>query len=356
MKKLTRFGLTLSLMSDEFRLATSKKLFTNTFLNGHWQQVRFFTFYSLLTTYYFLQFQIMRIKLLALFILSISLFTACQNIVSQDVSNPEAKRYKLKGKIISVDVVNKKVEVEHEDVVGYMSAMTMKFPVKNADWAFQELTKDAIIEATLVVDNAKGDYWLEEIGISVAKNPNLPDTGTNQNFAQAGKEVPNFTLTNQDGKRFSFNDYKGKALAITFIYSRCPLPEYCVKMSANFSDAAKLVEESVIKDKARFLSVSFDPKTDTPVKLKEYGNGYLGKDSKRDFSVWQLAVGTDKEVREMADFFGLRYETDENDKTQINHSLRTAIVAPDGKIVEIIAGNDWTAEDLVRKMNAVVTK
>ncbi len=298
----------------------------------------------------------MRNKFLALIIFSVSLVSACQNTSNEPNSSSEVKGYKLKGKVISVDVANKKVEVEHENIVGYMDAMTMKFPVRNADWAFQELAKDAIIEATLKVDNAKGDYWLEEIGISVAQNPNLPASTPNPDFAHAGKEVPNFSLTNQDGKRFAFKDYRGKTLAVTFIYSRCPLPEYCVKMSANFSDAAKIVEQSEVKDKVRLLSVSFDPKTDTPAKLKEYGAGYLGKDSNRDFSVWQLAVGTDDEVRKIAEFFGLRYETDTADKTQINHSLRTAIIDPNGKIVEIIAGNDWTAGDLAGKLNVVATK
>jgi protein SCO1 len=298
----------------------------------------------------------MRIKLLALIILSVSFIAACQKSSDQSSSNSEVKSYKLKGKVISVDAASKKVEVEHQEIVGYMDAMTMKFPVRNADWAFQDLTKDAIIEATLKVDNAKGDYWLEEIGISVAQNPNLPASTPNPDFAHEGKEVPNFNLINQAGKRFSFNDYRGKTLAVTFIYSRCPLPEYCVKMSTNFSDAAQIVEQSELKDKIRLLSVSFDPKTDTPAKLKEYGTGYLGKDSKRDFSVWQLAVGTDDEVRKIADFFGLRYETDTTDKTQINHSLRTAIIDSNGKIVEIIAGNDWSANDLAGKLNVAATK
>jgi protein SCO1 len=298
----------------------------------------------------------MRIKFLSVLILAVFVFSACQNQVNQTNSTSEAKSYKLKGKVVSVDAATKKVEVEHEKIVGYMDAMTMKFPVRNADWAFQELKKDAVIEATLKVDNANGDYWLEEIGISVAQNSGLPESTPNPDFAHTGKEVPDFTLTNQDGKRFSFNDYRGKTLAVTFIYSRCPLPEYCIKMSANFSDAAKLVEQSDLKDKVRLLSISFDPKTDTPAKLKEYGSGYLGKDSKRDFSVWNLAVGTDKEVREIAGFFGLRYETDASDKTLINHSLRTAIIAPDGKISEVIAGNEFTAEDLFTKLKDIAIK
>jgi protein SCO1/2 len=104
----------------------------------------------------------------------------------------------------------------------------------------------------------------------------------------------------------------------------------------------------------RLLSVSFDPQTDTPEKLKQYGQGYLGKDAKPDFTVWQLAVGSEKEVRSVADFFGLRYEVDQNDKTQFNHSLRTAVIAPDGKVAKIIAGNEWTADILLKEMQATL--
>ncbi|HUR99473.1 MAG TPA: hypothetical protein VMZ26_15520, partial [Pyrinomonadaceae bacterium] len=90
-------------------------------------------------------------------------------------------------------------------------------------------------------------------------------------------------------------------------------------------------------------------------KLRSYGLGYLGKGAEPDFSVWQLAVGSDKEVRAIADFFGLSYETDENNKTQINHSLRTAVIAPGGKVTKIFAGNEWTVNDLLREMKAAMT-
>jgi protein SCO1/2 len=123
-------------------------------------------------------------------------------------------------------------------------------------------------------------------------------------------------------------------------------------MSTNFSDAALQVMNSDMKDQFRLLSVSFDPANDTPEKLRAYGQGYLGKDAKPDFSVWQLAVGADKEVRTIADFFGLRYETDQNNKTLINHSLRTAVISPEGKVTKIFAGGDWTANDLLGEMKS----
>ena len=78
--------------------------------------------------------------------------------------------------------------------------------------------------------------------------------------------------------------------------------------------------------------------------------GYLGKDAKPDFAIWQLAVGGEKEVRSIADFFGLHYEVDTNDKTQFNHSLRTAVISPDGKVTKILTGNEWTPEELLAEL------
>jgi protein SCO1/2 len=259
----------------------------------------------------------------------------------------------MKGKVVSVDKAKKKAEIAHDDIPGFMEAMTMSFPIR-ADWVWEDLTPGAEVRAELVVDDAKGDYWLENIGIIAAPNPNQPAPPVDDRFAQLGKEVPDFKLTDQDGKRFSLKDYRGKALAITFIYAQCPLPEYCIKMSTNFSDAAMQAQNSDFKDRIRLLSISFDPARDTPEKLKQYGQGYLGKDAKPDFTVWQLAVGSEKEVREVADFFGLRYEIDPNDKAQFNHSLRTAVIAPDGKVTKILGGNDWTPNDLLREMKATL--
>jgi len=289
-------------------------------------------------------------RYLVFFLSVILLFTACQKTETKPQASADAKRYTLKGKVVSVDRAKKTATIEHQEIKGYMTAMTMPFPI-HADWVWDDLTPGAEIHADLVVDEtAKDPYWLENIAIVAAPDPNQPMPPINERFAQIGKEVPEFTLTNQDGKRISTKDFQGKAWALTFIYSRCPLPEYCIKMSTNFSDAALQVMNSDLKDKIRLLSISFDPANDTPEKLRQYGQGYLGKDAKPDFSVWQLAVGNDKEVRGIADFFGLRYEVDQNDKAQFNHSLRTAVIAPDGKVTKIFSGNEWTANDLLAEL------
>jgi protein SCO1/2 len=256
--------------------------------------------------------------------------------------------------VISVNKAAKKITVEHQDIPGYMEAMTMEFPVRQ-DAVWDVLTPGSDVRADLVVDNAKGEFWLENMSISAAPSPDQATPPVNQYFAQIDKEVPNFHLTNQDGKSISFNDFRGKALAVTFIYRECPLPDYCIKMSRNFSDAAaEIKQDNLYKDKIRLLSISFDPARDTPEKLKQYGLGYMGTGATPDFTIWQLAVGPDKDIRAIADFFGLQYQTDANDKTQINHSLVTAVISPEGKVTKIFKGNEWTPGDLLRELKATL--
>ncbi len=277
---------------------------------------------------------------------------ACQRPEPQAPSG-DLKRFPLKGKVVSVDVENKKAEIDHEAIPGFMPRMTMKFPIRE-DWVWENLAPGAEIHAELVVDEtAEEPYWLERIGIVALPQPGQPEVPLNENFVQIGKDVPPFALTDQDGRKFTLRDYRGKALAITFIYRECPLPTACILMSRHFSDMAnQIAADPEGRKRIRLLSISFDPERDTPEKMKQYGLGYLGKDAKDDFTVWQLAVGPDEDVRKIADFFGLRYETDENDKTQINHSLITAVISPEGKVTRIFKGGDWTPEQVLAALDS----
>src|SRR5436190_3254524 len=158
---------------------------------------------------------------------------ACKSGVASDQQPSTAKRYQLKGKVVAVDKTAKKATIDHEAVEGYMGAMTMDFPV-HADWVWNDLVPGCEIRAELVVDNtAKDPYYLENVGIIAAPNPNQSPLPVNDNFAQIGKDIPDFSLVNQDGKRISLKNFRGKALALTFMYSKCPLPEACIRMSTN---------------------------------------------------------------------------------------------------------------------------
>ena len=268
----------------------------------------------------------------------------------------ELKRYDLRGKILAVDKAKKKAEVDHEEIPGFMPRMTMTFPIKG-DWLWEDLKPGVDIRAELVVDNTADEpYWLEKVVIVAAANPAGP-LPEGKEPEQIGQEPPPVSLTDQDGKRISFKDYQGKALALTFIYRECPLADYCIKMSRQFSDLALQINENAeLRDKIRLLSISFDPERDTPAKLREYGVGYLGNPEKPDFTVWRLAVGDDKNVRTLAEFFNLKYEVNEDNKAEINHNLVTAVIAPDGKVAKMLPGNRWTNEELLRELGSTLEK
>jgi protein SCO1 len=299
------------------------------------------------------QFRVMRHYIFLL--ISAILFTACGGGTTEnETASANAKRYDMRGKVVSVDRIQKRARIAHEEIPGFMDAMTMEFPIKE-DWVWNDLVPGVEVRADLVVDSsAKDPYWLEKIAI-VANTIPGQEAPPEAIPPQIGKTVPDVPLTNQDGKKFTFKDYRGKAIAVTFIYRECPLPEFCIKMSKQFSDMAnQIAADPEAKDKVRLLSISFDPERDTPEKLKQYGQGYLGPDAKDDFTVWQLAVGSDKEIREVADFFGLKYEKDANDKTQFNHSLVTAVISPEGKVTRIFSGGRWTPDQVLSELKSVV--
>ncbi len=297
----------------------------------------------------------MRSSLFSIIFLASILLAGCEREVQQPAS-PDAARYDIRGKVVSVDKAAKTAQIDHEEIPNFMPRMTMQFKI-NEDWVWEDLLPGSDIKAVLVYDkNAKDPMTLEKIAISAAPNPDQPQPEV-KTPEQIGKDAPDIPLTNQDGQKVAFKDFRGKTLAITFIYRECPLPEFCIKMSTNFSDAAaKIATSDVYKDKLRLLSISFDPTRDTPAKLREYGIGYLGNPERPDFTYWQMAVGPDKDVRAIADFFGLKYEIAPEDKTQFNHSLVTAIIGPDGKIAKVMSGNRWTADELLIEMQNVAGK
>lgn len=300
----------------------------------------------------------MRLRILILFLFSSLLLTACQDTGDRSPDPAKLIRYDLKGEVISVDPAKKTAVIKHEEIPGFMEPMTMQFEIRSKFDVWEDLVPGATVKGDLVVEKPDNNYWLEVQGIIAPPRAGQPPLPVREDAAAIGKKIPDFTLINQDGRPVSPNDFSGKAWAITFIYASCPLPEFCILMSKNFSDAAnKIARTEKLRERVRLLSISFDPERDTPEKLRQYGLGYLGKDSPaKDFQVWQIAVGDDRRVRKIADFFGLRYEVDAEDKTQFSHSLRTAVISPDGRITKVFLGNDWTANDLIAALKEALNE
>ena len=201
-------------------------------------------------------------KLFALIALTSAIFwsSACRR------NSANEKRFDLKGKVVAVEPDKHLVTISHDDIKGYMPGMTMPFSLPNeAD--LQILVSGDDISATLVVDGSHS--WLENVVITRQSDDPSATTGITE--AKPGDSVPDYQLINQDGKDIRLDNYHGKSLLLTFIYTRCPLPEYCDLMSNNFAAIEKqLKAQGEIFGKTHLLSISIDPEYDTPKVLRSY--------------------------------------------------------------------------------------
>jgi len=270
------------------------------------------------------------------------LLSGCQ---SQPARSPNEKRYDLSGKVVSVEPAKHLVTVAHEEIKDYMPAMTMPFTVKD-DWVFQVIKPGDRIAAAYVVDGTNS--WLEEVVLTQesSEQPNAVSEATEPN---PGDEVPNYRLINQDGDAIRIHDYKGKALLLTFIFTRCQDPDQCTLMSSNFATInQELQKQPDVQNKTHLLSISFDPEYDTPKVLRSYGAAYTGKFSDETFDHWEFASGSEDEVKGVGKYFGLRYFKDaQTGKEQMIHTLRTVLIGPDSKLVKIYRGNEWRPEEIL---------
>ena len=261
-----------------------------------------------------------------------------------------AKRYELKGKVVAIEPEKHLVTIAHEEIKDYMPGMTMPFTVPDES-AYAILRPGDQVSALLVVDGTQS--WLEELVISRES----PDTSAGASSAapveaKAGDDVPDYGLVNQYGNQIKLNNYRGKVLLLTFIYTRCPLPEQCNLMSENFAGIEEqLQKRPELYEKTHLLSVSFDPEYDTPAVLRSYGAAHSGRYSAETFQHWEFASGTKDQVKGIAQFFGLRYYEGSG---QIVHSLRTAVITPEGKIYKVYRGNEWKPEEILKDVDAVL--
>ncbi|MDQ1558369.1 MAG: hypothetical protein QOD32_1429 [Pyrinomonadaceae bacterium] len=262
-----------------------------------------------------------------------------------------AKRYELKGKIVSFNKAQQQVVIQHQEIQGYMDAMTMPFTLRE-DSAFDVMHEGDDIQATLVVDaertRLENPIITQAIPASAASK--MP-AGTGPTEPDIGATAPDATLVNQDGKQFNLRQYRGRALVLTFIYTRCPLPDYCTLMSNNFAELNRELDKSPeLRDGVRLLSVTLDPAYDTPQVLRSYGAAHTENYQGEKFERWQFATGKPEEIQHVANFFGLLYK---QEGAQIDHSLRTAVIAPDGKLHKLYRGNEWKPAEVLNDLRAL---
>ena len=260
-----------------------------------------------------------------------------------------AKRYELEGRVVAVDPTLHQLTIAHQDVAGLMKGMTMPFIVgKQDEWVFRAIAPGDEIHATLVLSD-----HAELQDISFTKGTGAAGDGTSTlHIPQPGEEVPDVTLVNQNGQRVDLKQFRGKPLLLTFVYTSCPFPDYCPRMSDNFAQVLQQLQKNptAFAD-AQLLSISIDPEHDKPAVLREYGERYVGRVDPK-FQHWQFASGSPEQVRKAADFFGLAYNTKDG---QIVHGLSTVLVGKNGKVLKVYSGNAWKPDDVAADVVAATS-
>lgn len=259
--------------------------------------------------------------------------TACKPRV------PE-QRFPFHGLVLQVDFRAHQALIQHDDIPGLMKGMTMPFSFKEES-TLRQLKAGDVISATLVKQEFKS--WLEEVKVVGHENldDDKPATSTVPHRPVSGEAVPDFSFTNQFGKRIRLGQLRGHPVLITFIYTRCPLPDFCPRMNANLLAVAKSMPDSHLQ----LLSVSFDPEHDTPAALRVYSQHWTEQLPAERRVNWQFVVPGKGDLQPVLQFFGL---TAQKDGEFLDHSLSTTLVAPDGTVAAWYSGNHWTPGDVAQ--------
>ena len=285
-----------------------------------------------------------RHRLLPLILLAALAAPACK----REAPPAAGQRYPLKGKVVEVDLANRKVTIAHEDIPGFMPAMTMPFVVLEKDTALlRGVEPGDEITATLVAPDSR--YWLEELVVVKKGTPDPNATpAPRAHEPHPGDTLPDVGLVDQDGKPLRLADYHGKAVALTFVFTRCPLPDFCPLMMKKFAAAhASLAKDAALASRTHLLTISFDTKHDTPDVLRAFGKPF--QKTAPPFTHWTLATGKDEAIRALGGALELDY-VEEN--RSFTHNLRTAVVDREGKLQRLFRGNEWTPEELVAELKA----
>jgi protein SCO1/2 len=253
------------------------------------------------------------------------------------------RRYSLQGQVLSVASDRSHATISHEEVKGFMPAMTMPYAVHDPK-QLDGIVAGDLIRARLVVES--NDAFLTDVR-KVGQAPLPPAPAEAPQAASSGFEllkpgelVPDAAFVDQDGRRRLFHSFKGSTVLLTFIYTNCPLPAFCPMMDRHFATIEKTLQsDAQLKGRVHLVTVSFDPIVDTPPVLKAHGTR-LGA----DFKDWTFLTGDRDDIDKFAARFGVSVARAQQDPRDITHNLRTAIIDSNGMLVKIYIGNEWTPD------------
>lgn len=270
----------------------------------------------------------------------------CVTLLAGVAIDAADKEYPVKGMVLRVDTSAKTFVVSHERIAGLMEAMTMPFEVRQAE-ELRDLVPGAVVEFTLVVGDSSS--YAKRIAVrryeTVEQDPSTARrlatmkkmAGLTTPPVAIGSAVPDFTLTDQRRARVSLASFSGKVVVVNFVYTRCALPQFCLRMSNNFAALQRRFSKELGPDLA-LLTITFDPERDTPEALASYASRWQANPAG-----WHFLTGSTADIRRVCALFGQDAFADEG---LMNHSLHTAIVGRTGLLVANIEGNQFTPEQL----------
>jgi protein SCO1/2 len=283
-------------------------------------------------------------KLLSLFAVLI-LLAGCHQSPQTSAASAPPKTFTIRGKILAVK--GPTVTLDGEDVPGFMEAMTMDYKLKDPSIA-SELHPGDRITANVLADKSDEGYTnirLDDIVVIAQARPDYKPP-VSYHVPTPGDQVPNFKLLNQSGRTIQLDQFRGKLVLLTFIYTRCQIADFCPRMSRNFADIDKaLAADPALYKQTHLLSISFDPAYDTPKVLRSYGGAYTGDYTNEKFLHWDFAAPTEKDLPAVTQYFDLGVTP--GDSKSLTHSLSTVLIGKDGKVIQWYPTNEWEPNDVV---------
>jgi protein SCO1/2 len=258
----------------------------------------------------------------------------------------DQRTFTLQGQVQALDAARKMVVVKHEEIKGFMPAMTMPYEAQDGK-LLDGLVPGDLINATLVVfSNGAHLTKITKVGTAPLEKP--PTEGANPSASSGfellkpGEAVPDASFLDQDSRKRRFSDFAGSPVVMTFIYTRCPIPTFCPLMDRHFASLQKTLKQDPALKAVHLVTVSFDPVTDTPAVLNRHA-----KSLNADLSRWTFLTGDRDDVDRFASRFGVSIDRSLTDARDITHNLRTAIIDTDGRLVKAYTGNEWSPEQVL---------
>jgi protein SCO1/2 len=255
------------------------------------------------------------------------------------------RRYTLHGQILAIGQLHSDgrtdITVKHEDIPGFMPAMTMAYFVRDRK-QLEGVAPGDLMTATLVLQGS--EIYLENV--RKTGHAELPPDAKRvkiMDVMQPGDEVPDDQLQDQTGAMRKLSDWRGQVLAVTFVYTRCPLPDFCPLMDRRFADLQQsLNADPQLHDRAHLASISFDPAHDTASVIESHA-----KTAGADPRIWSYLTGAPAAIEHVTSRFGVSAIQEKDTAETITHNLRTAVIDRRGRLVTIYSGNEWTVDMLL---------